>query len=107
MEVTMRKVLTAAMAALTLGGGVAATAVPAQAAPWGGGWHGGGWHGGGWHGGGPGPAIFAGNAGLAIGAAIANNHPYYGPGYYDGYYGGPYGYGACYGPTRVWDPYVG
>ena len=52
----MRKILTAGLAALTLGGAVAATSVPADAAPWhggGGGYHGGGYHGGGgWHGGG-------------------------------------------------------
>ena len=65
----MRKLITAGLAALTLGGSLAATALPAAAAPHGshggGGWHGGGgghssgggWHGGGgggWHGGGGG-----------------------------------------------------
>lgn len=108
----MRKILTGAMAALTLGGGIAATAVPAQAE----GWRGGGGHhdGGGWRGGGAGPAIFAGVAGLAIGAALADSHRGYGYGYgpaYYGYYDGPYdydyGYRTCFGRTRVWDPYVG
>jgi hypothetical protein len=103
----MRKVLTAGLAALTLGGAVAATAVPADAAPYG--WHGG-YHGGGWHGGGAGWAVGAGLLGLAAGVAIAD-HPHYGygygPGYYGGpYYGGPY-YGTCVAPRRVWDPYYG
>ena len=110
----MRKILTAGLAALTLGGAVAATAVPANAEPWhGGGYHGGGWHGGGWHGGyrgdGAGWAVGAGLLGLAAGVAIADsNHHYYGgPGYYaDGYYGGP-GYASCIGERRVWDPYYG
>jgi hypothetical protein len=101
----MRKVLTAGLAALTLGGALVATAVPAQAYPYGG-WHGGGWHGGGW---GPGAAVAAGVLGLAVGAAIADQpHYYYGPGYYappPPAYG--YGYGACYARHRVWDPYYG
>src|SRR3954452_16575847 len=106
MEVLMRKVLTAALAAIILGGAVAATAAPAQAQ----GYHHGGWAGnrGGWGGyrggyggycwdGGhrhhndvAGPAIAAGVVGLALGAALASNsnhynHPRYGyaPGYYD------------------------
>ena len=48
------------------------------------------------HGGG---ALAAGIAGLAVGAAIAGSHPYYGP------------YGYYYGPRcryyTVWDPYYG
>src|SRR5579871_5115577 len=106
----MRKILTAGLAALTLAGGVAATAVPADAAPY----HGGYYHGGGhWRGGGAGWAIGAGLLGLAAGAAIADSHPYYyGPGYYHGpYYGEGYGYGygyeSCVGRHRVWDPYIG
>lgn len=103
----MRKVLTAGLAALTLGGAVASTAVPAQAAPWHGGYHGG-WH----HGGGAGWAVGAGLLGLAAGVAIADSsHPHYydyGPGYYDGgYYGGPYYGGSCVSHRRVWDPYYG
>jgi hypothetical protein len=109
----MRKILTAGLAALTLGGAVAATAVPADAAPWhGGGYHGGGWHGGGYRGGGAGWAVGAGLLGLAAGVAIADSGPHYGygygPGYYGGgYYGRPYGYATCVAPRRVWDPYYG
>jgi len=48
------------------------------------------------HGGG---ALAAGIAGLAVGAAIAGSHPYYGP------------YGYYYGPRcrvyTVWSPYYG
>ena len=113
----MRKLLTAGLAALTLGGSMAAVSVPADAAPHGGGFghaggggfgHGGGgyrgggggyWRGGRWYGYGVG----AGLAGFALGAALAD--PYYYGGYYDGYYGpGPYG---CVVDRRVWDPYVG
>ena len=113
----MRKILTAGLAALTLGGAVAATSVPADAAPWhgggggyhGGGYHGGGgWHGGGYRGGGAGWAVGAGLLGLAAGVAIADSHnnAYGGPGYYsEGYYGG--GYESCIGQRRVWDPYYG
>lgn len=107
----MRKILTAALAALTLGGAVAATtATSADAAPRG--WHGGyGYHGGGYYRGyGPGLAVGAGLLGLAVGASLAS--PYYGPGYYapgPGYYAGPasYGYyGGC--PVHYrWNPYAG
>jgi hypothetical protein len=110
-EVPMRKIVTAALAALTLGGSVAATAVPAQAYPHDG-WHGGGhWHGGGgWRGDDAGLAVAAGVLGLAAGAAIASDRPYYydRPYYGRAYYGGPYyGYGACVSHRRVWDPYYG
>jgi hypothetical protein len=54
-----------------------------------------------------GPAIAAGAiAGFALGAAIASQPRYYGPGYYyaPGYYYGPpadyYGYGYSYTPSR-------
>lgn len=108
----MRKILTAALAALTLGGAVAATtATSADAAPWG-------WHGGGYRGYGPGVAVGAGLLGLAVGASLAGGPGYYAPpayygpppGYYagPGYYGGP-GYGY-YGGCRVhyrWNPYAG
>ncbi|QUD87504.1 hypothetical protein [Phenylobacterium montanum] len=109
----MKKILTAALAALTLGGAAVATATPASAHPWGGGWHGGGWHGGGWHGGGwhdgwrgddAGLALGAGLAGLFVGATLADHPHYYGPGYY---YGPPPAYGVCWAPRRVWDPYYG
>jgi hypothetical protein len=104
----MRKILTAALAALTVGGAVAATAVPADAAPYG--WHGG-YHGRGY---GPGLAVGAGLLGLAVGASLAGPH-YYGPGpgYYGPAYGPAYGYGPAYryyGGCRVhyrWDPYAG
>jgi hypothetical protein len=76
-EATMKKILTGALAALTIGGALAASAVPAAAYPHGGGYyHGGGYRGGGW-GWGVGGAL----AGLAVGAAIADSaRPvYYGP----------------------------
>src|SRR4051794_30560986 len=108
MEVQMRKVLTAALAAITLGGAVAATAAPAQAqgyhhGGWGGGYRGG-WYGGHHHNDVAGPAIAAGVVGLALGAALASNSnhyasPRYGyaPGYYDyGYAPSYYGYGYGY-----------
>jgi hypothetical protein len=120
----MRKVLTSALAALTLGGAIAATAAPADARPhgWGGGhYYGGGYRYYGHHGSGAGTAIAAGVAGLALGAALAGNsgHSYYRGGYYDrGYYGGGYyGYPAygyydddyrvCESRHWVWDPYIG
>jgi len=105
----MRKIVTATMAALTLGGAVAATAFPAEAYPHDG-WHGGGWHGGGWRGDDAGMAVAAGVLGLAAGAAIAGDHPHYYGGYYGGpaYYGpGHYYGGSCVSHRRVWDPYYG
>ena len=91
----MRKILTAALAALTLGGAAASVATPAAAYP----------HGGGWHGGG-GYAVGAGLLGLAVGASLAGGPRYYEgppPGYYDGpaYYGY---YDGCRTHWR-WDPY--
>jgi hypothetical protein len=104
----MRKIVTAALAALTLGGAAMATTSQADAAGYGyhGGYGGGyGYRGGGWGGG----ALVAGIAGLAVGAAIAGNHPGYygGPGYYygDPYYGRPYA--TCYAERQIWDPYYG
>ena len=91
----MRKILTGALAALTLGGAAVATATPAAAY----GWHGG--YRGGW---GPGAAIGAGLAGLVVGAAIAD-HPHYGYGYPGPYYAPGY-YGGCRSVVR-WDPYWG
>jgi len=109
----MRKTLTAAMAALTFGGAVAATAVPAEARPYDGRYYG------------DyrrdrrdndaGVAIAAGIVGLALGAALTSGNnssygsygyaqPYYGSGYYDrGYYGG---YRTCESRRLVWDPYI-
>ncbi len=114
----MRKILTAGVVALTLGGAILGAAVPANAEPYGH-WHGGGWRGG-WRGDDAGVAIAAGILGLAVGSALASDHPhyyygappYYGPGYYGGpvYYRGrgPYpGYAACIGRREVWDPYFG
>ncbi len=97
----MKTIVTAALAALTLGGAALATATPAAAYGWHGGYRGGGW--------GPGAAIGAGLAGLFVGAAIAD-HPHYGYGYG---YGNGYGYGypgAYYGGCRSvvrWNPYWG
>ena len=61
-----------------------------------------------------GPAVFAGVAGLALGAALADSHRYDGPPpppYYGGpYYGRPYyghRYATCYARRTVWDPYIG
>ncbi len=97
----MKRILTGALAALTLVGGAAGAASPAAAQGWHGGYGGyhGGWHGGGW---GPGAAVGAGILGLAVGASLAS-HPYYG---YGGYYAPAY-YGApCHGAWR-WNPYWG
>ena len=109
----MRKVLTAGIAALTLGGAVAGAAAPANAEGWHGGYYGhGGWH----HDNGAGIAVAAGILGLAAGAAIASDHPryyydrpYYDDGYYSpGYgYGYGYGYSTCISHRRIWDPYIG
>ena len=88
----MRKILTAALAALTIGGTVVATTTPASAMPFGGhgGFHGGYGHG---YGRGYGPAIGAGLLGLAVGASLAPHYGYvYGPG--------------CVTVWR-WDPYMG
>jgi hypothetical protein len=98
----IKKIVTAAAAALTLGGAAVATATPASAQGWHGGY--GGYHGGyrGGRGWGPGAAVGAGILGLAVGAAIADHPHYYG--YGPGYYG--YGYAPC-GSHLRWDPYLG
>lgn len=133
----MRKVLTVAMAAMTLGGTVLATAAPAEAQSYYGG-------DGRYYGGGyehrsrdnSGVAVAAGVIGLALGAAIASNHngysnsydsrsyynrSYYNRSYYNqSYDGGGYGYynapayayeypayQTCATTRWVWDPYIG
>ncbi|MFL5298458.1 MAG: hypothetical protein ACJ798_18935 [Phenylobacterium sp.] len=114
----MKKVLTAAVAAVTLGGAIAATATPAAAQHYRGGYGGYGGHsyyGGGYgyhHHDNAGPAIAAGVIGLALGAALASNshsyaydRPYYRSGYYD--YGYERPYRVCESTRWVWDPYVG
>lgn len=108
----MKKTLTGALAALTVGGALAASAVPAAAEPHG--WHGGGdrgWHGGGyrgwrgdgyrgWRGDGYGwgGAAAAGLIGLAAGAALAGAYSPY-PAY-------DYYVPACRIEMR-WNPYWG
>lgn len=101
----LKKILTGATVALTLGGAALATATPA-AAQYRYGYHGGYY---GHRGYNSGAVLGAGILGLAVGAAIAGDHPryysapppayYYGPTYYS-YYGG------CHSHWR-WDPYVG
>ena len=115
----MRKIITAGMAALTLGAAMAATATPAAAQTWhnggysssGGHWNGngGGNHWNGNNGGGhwgydndrryryrnnnnsTGAAIAGGIVGLALGAALSsNNHGYSNHGYSRPYYGDSY-----------------
>jgi hypothetical protein len=106
LEVLMRKLISAGLAALTIAGGAVATTTPAAARGFGGG--GGGFRGGGFRGGG---FFGAGLLGFGLGAALAG--PYYGYGYgypYDyGYYGPGYDdggpYGACVSNRQVWDPY--
>lgn len=120
----MRKALTAAIAAITLGGAVVATAAPAEAQHYRGGHDG--YYGGeryyGHRYNRGGAALAAGVVGLALGAAIASNHngyyerrDYDRGGYGRGYYGRPaYAYGYDYPTYRtcvttrwVWDPYIG
>jgi hypothetical protein len=121
-EAMMRKVLTAALAAITLGGAVCATAAPAQARDHDR-YYGGRYYGGGHRHNDAGVAVAAGVLGLALGAAIAGDRGdydrgYYGRGYYDrgygyydrGYSPGYYGYGGyrtCETTRWVWDPYIG
>lgn len=114
----MRKTLS-----LALAGAVAATAVLGAGAAGAQPYRHGGYYGRYHHHNNSGAAIAAGIAGLAIGAALASDHPHhYGRPYYrESYYAGPYyapGYYAPgyydYGPgyadcrtERVWDPYIG
>ena len=112
----MRKTLTAAMAALTFGGAVAAAAVPAQARPNDGGRYYGNDYRRDSRGNDAGVAIAAGIVGLALGAALTSgNHstsygsygyaqPYYGSSYNSGYYGG--GYRTCESTRWVYDRYT-
>jgi hypothetical protein len=108
LEAKMRKLMTAAMAAITLGGAVMATAAPAEAQPR----HHSYYRGYNRHNG-SGAAVAAGVAGLAIGAALAGSN--HNRGYYDnGYYGGGYAYDRGYYAPRVcesnrwvFDPYIG
>ena len=108
----MRKALTAALAAITLGGAVCATAAPADARPHGGYYHGG-YYGGHYRHDNGGAAVAAGVVGLALGAALASNshgyydRGYYAPGYYAPSYYGGYGYRMCESTRWVWDPYIG
>lgn len=109
----MKNLLTAAMAAITLGGAVCATAAPAEARPHG--YYGGGYGGGYYRHDNTGAAVAAGVVGLALGAALASNHGYYNRGYYGGGYYPAYGYAyapapayrVCESTRWVWDPYIG
>jgi hypothetical protein len=118
------------MAAITFGGAIAATAVPAEARDHGGYYRGYNGYDGGYrhhHGNGAGAAVAAGVVGLALGAALANSnndHGYYSRGYAynDRYYGDRYyrsgyyaprayyydrGYDVCETSRWVYDPYIG
>jgi hypothetical protein len=115
----MRKSLTAALAALTFGGAVAATAAPAEARPYGGRYYSHRYYG--HHGNDAGVAVAAGVVGLALGAALASNsgrHGYYDRGYYSRSYYPTYGYGyyepdygyygrTCESRRRTYDDYTG
>ena len=111
----MRKILTASIAAVTAAAAVAATAAPAESRPYHHRRHN--------NNDAAAAAAIAGVAGLALGAALANNgnsRSYYNYGYaprygYDYRYDRPYGYGyspaygyrTCTAKERFYDPYVG
>jgi hypothetical protein len=104
----MRKLIAAGLAALTVAGGL--SAAPAQAQ-----YHRD-WDDYHRHHDNSGAAVAAGIAGLALGAALADNgRGRYAEGYYYGppayaydYYYGPNYYGQRHCSTReVWDPYIG
>ena len=104
MTTILKRTISGALAAATLGLTVAAT--PASAGYWGPGW---GWH---HHGGWGGGAVAAGViGGLALGAIAANSAYPGGYGGYGGYYPaypayGYGGYGGCYIQRQpVYDPY--
>lgn len=113
----MRKLISTALAAVTLAGAVAATAAPAQARDWdhgrGGYYHGGDYRGGYYGRDNTGTAVAAGVVGLALGAALASSGDHGGyyyarPASYGYYYGPPrYAYRTCESTERVWDPYIG
>jgi hypothetical protein len=111
----MRKALTAAIAAITFGGAVAATALPAEAQSRGGHYRQDYRNGRHHDNNDAGVAIAAGVVGLALGAALSSNgnrsRGYYNQGYYDrGYaYGPRYGYAprVCESSRWVWDRYYG
>ena len=116
-QIVKKTVLAASLAAIALGG---AASTPAMArGSWGGGGHAGGYGGGGhaggyggYRGGGYGGYYGgyggwgAGLAGVALGAAIAEDDPYYYPPYYAAPYPAPY-YPAYYHWHRVWAPGYG
>ncbi len=103
MRAFLKKSTAVALTALLLGLGVAATTTtPADAA---GVWHPGYWRGGHWYGGWWGPAVGLGILGLAAGAAIASQGPYYGPGLYYG--PGPNGCTAYQPVYDQWGRYLG
>lgn len=68
----LKKTVLSGVLAATVATGALAGATPALADPYRGGWHGGYEH----HGGGAGVAVAAGILGLAVGAAIASDHPH-------------------------------
>ena len=118
----MRKILTSALAAITFGGAVLATAAPAEAQRYRHDYYRGHHHSGNT----AATAAIAGIAGLALGSALASNGSsrgrVYSSGYgydprYDSYSGDYYGsgrpyayveprYRTCISRERVWDPYI-
>jgi hypothetical protein len=125
MEAPMRKFLTTALAAVTFGGAVAATAVPAEARDYYRGYYGHHHHGSN----DVGVAAVAGIAGLALGAALSSSGSRGSRGYSSSYGYSNYGYSngyrydprddsydgdyyarperICISQERVWDPYIG
>jgi len=89
MRASLKKTVAGSLAALTLAFALAGAATPASATPFHPGFHGG-FHGG-WHRGWGGPALGLGIAGLAAGAIIASQGPYY-----NGYNNGCTGYAPIY-----------
>ena len=85
MRASLKKTVAGSLAALTLAFALAGAATPASATPFHPGFHGG------WHRGWGGPALGLGIAGLAAGAIIASQGPYY-----NGYNNGCTGYAPIY-----------